>query len=152
MSDRIALNEQKYGPVIASLAGTDYHPSCSVNFARVVDEEFIGGVLFSNYTGESIGIHSGAVSPLWLSRDLLFVIFDYPFRQLCVKRIFGQVPEDNHRALSFNENIGFRKVARIEGVFPNNTACVVMRMDYEDCRFLNIKPRKLHSGEAQVFH
>ena len=148
--DRIALNEIQYGPVIAQLAGTDYHPTSSVNFARIVDDEFIGGVLFSNYTGESIGIHSGAVSPMWLNRDLLFVIFDYPFRQLCVKRIFGQVPEDNVRALSFNRNIGFSQVARVEGVFPNNVACIVMRMDYEDCRFLNIKPRTIHPG--QTFH
>jgi RimJ/RimL family protein N-acetyltransferase len=146
MSDRIALNEPTYGPVIAGLAGTDYHPTISVNFARVVDEEFLGGVLFSNYTGESINIHSGSVTPLWINRDMLFVTFDYPFRQLEVKRIFGHVPEDNLRAISFNENLGFRKVVRIEGVFPNNVACLVMRMDLEECRFLNIKPRFLHPG------
>ena len=148
--DRIALNEPQYGPIIARLAQADYNPQTCVNFARVVDDEFIGGVFYENYTGESIGIHSGSVSPMWLSRDMLYVIFDYPFRQLCVKRIFGQVPEDNVRAIAFNENIGFSTVARVEGVFPNNVACLVMRMDYEDCRFLKIKPRKLMTGAT--FH
>ena len=52
----------------------------------------MGGVIFSNYTGESIAMHSAAWDQHWINRDMLFVIFDYPFNQLGVKRMFGQVP------------------------------------------------------------
>jgi RimJ/RimL family protein N-acetyltransferase len=105
------------------------------------NDVLLGGVIFSHYTGESIAIHSGSWDPHWINRDMLFVVFDYPFNQLGVKRIFGQVPEDNKHARSFNENLGFWYVARVEGVFPGDIACMVMRMDREDCRFLTIKPR-----------
>ena len=79
---------------------------------------------------------------------MLFLAFDYPFNQLGVKRIFGQVPEDNHHAIEFNLKFGFRTVARVEGVFPGNIACLVMRLDRENCRMLTIKPRNVVSNKV----
>lgn len=150
MSDRIALNEATYGPIIAKIAGTDYVPKVSINFARVVNDEFLGGVLFSNYTGESIQLHTGSVTPMWINRDLLFVTFDYPFVQLGVNRIFANSPADNARAIQFIENIGFRRVVEIPGVYPGNVSSVVLKMERNQCRFLNIVPRTLEA--APSFH
>lgn len=125
----------------ANIAGCSFNPAIDVNFAHIRDEEFLGGVVLNGYTKESINIHVGAKSPTWINRDMLWITFDYPFRQLGVKRIFGQVPENNEHALAFNEKLGFKRVARVEGVYPDDVACIVMRMDYADCRYLNIKPR-----------
>lgn len=141
--DHIVLNDRACGEAIAALAGTDYNPRTCVSMCRIRDGVRLGGVMFSNYTGESIGVHSASWDQHWINRDMLFVTFDYPFNQLGVKRIFGQVPEDNLHARKFNENIGFHYVARVEGVFPGNVACMVMRMDRADCRFLNIRPRHI---------
>jgi RimJ/RimL family protein N-acetyltransferase len=143
--DSIVLNDHACGEAVAALAGTDYNPKTCVSICRVKDNLRMGGVIFSHYTGESIAIHSGAWHPRWINRDMLFVTFDYPFNQLGVKRIFGQVPEDNLHARKFNENLGFEYVARIEGVFPRNVACMVMRMDREGCRFLNLRPRHIQA-------
>ena len=137
------LNDPTCGVAIAELAGTDYNPRTCVSMCRVKDGERLGGVVFSHFTGESIAIHSASWAEHWVNRDLLFVTFDYPFNQLGVKRIFGQVPEDNWRARKFNENLGFKYVARIEGVFPGDVACMVMRMDREGCRFLTLRPRHI---------
>jgi RimJ/RimL family protein N-acetyltransferase len=146
--DHIRFNDRSDGEAIAKLAGTDYNPNVNVSFCRVRDGVRLGGVVFSGYTHESIGIHSGAWAPRWINRDMLFVTFDYPFNQLGVKRLFGQVPETNHHALEFNFKLGFRVVARIEGVFPDNVACIVMRMDREDCRMLSVKPRNMVSNKV----
>lgn len=145
MLDRVAVNEPEFGPVIARLAGALYNPAVDVNFARIINGKFAGGVIFSGYTHESIGIHSAAVLPHWINRNMLFVTFDYPFNLLKVKRLFGQVPEDNVHARKFNEKLGFRVVARVEGVYPNDVACLVMRLDREDCRYLDIKPRNFNN-------
>ncbi len=148
--DHIVLNDPTDGHAIAALAGTDFHPPTCVSICRVKDNERLGGVVFSHFTGESISIHSASWVDHWINRDLLFVTFDYPFNQLGVKRIFGQVPEDNWRARRFNENLGFRYVARVEGVFRHGVACLVMRMDREECRFLKIKPRHIKSGNGHL--
>lgn len=129
--------------MIAEKAGAPFNPRGSASIARVRDGFVLGGAVYYHSTGESIAAHIAAFDEHWLNRDLLWVMFDYPFNQLCVKRIFGEISEDNTAALRFNEKLGFRKVARIEGVFPNNTACIVMRIDREDCRFLTIKPRTI---------
>ena len=103
--------------------------------------------MYSNFTGESIAMHTASWTRYWINRDLIYASFHYPFSQLGVKRIFGLVPEDNLQARRFNENAGLRYVARIEGVFPNDVACLVMRLDREDCRLLKVKPRNIRSNQ-----
>lgn len=141
--DHIAFNEPADGDAIAQLAGTSFNPKRDVAICRVRDDVRLGGVIFSHYTGESISIHSAGWDPYWINRDMLYVTFDYPFNQLGVKRIFGQVPEDNLHAQEFNVKVGFKTVARIEGVFRGPMACLVMCLERGDCRFLKVKPRKI---------
>jgi RimJ/RimL family protein N-acetyltransferase len=141
--DSIRLNHEDDGWAIAQCAGALFNPTADISICRVRDEHRLGGVIFSNFTEESIGIHSASWQPHWINRDLLFITFDYPFNQLGVKRIFGTVPEDNRKALSFNDNLGFQVVARIEGVYKGGVACIVMCMERHDCRFLRVRPRSL---------
>lgn len=110
-----------------------------------MDDHLLGGVVFSDFTCESIAIHSASWTPRWISRDMIFVTFDYPFNQLGVKRIFGPVPESNLHAQEFNMKVGFNIVNRIEGVFPDG-ALIVMCLEKADCRLLNVKPRTIQRG------
>jgi RimJ/RimL family protein N-acetyltransferase len=146
--DRIVFNNVENGEAIAQLAGTDYNPKACSNICRVRDGERLGGVVYSNYTGESIAMHSAAWAKRWVNRDMLYATFDYPFNQLGVKRIFGQVPEDNLHAQEFNLNVGFKTICRVEGVFRGGIACLVMCMERDDCRFLGVKPRNLKSNKT----
>jgi RimJ/RimL family protein N-acetyltransferase len=144
--DQLVFNDDECGHAVARLAGTYYNPASCSSICRVRDGIRLGGVVFSNYTGESIAMHSASWHPRWINRDLIYCTFDYPFNQLGVKRIFGQVPEDNIRARKFNQNVGFRTVARVEGVYRGDIACLVMRLDREDCRLLKVKPRMIKSN------
>jgi RimJ/RimL family protein N-acetyltransferase len=141
--EHILFDRPDYGKQIAELAGAQYNPKGSMSIARVRDGLLLGGVVYYHMTGESVAVHVAGSVEHWLNRDLLWVVFDFPFSQLGVKRLFGEISEDNQAALKFNENLGFHTVARIEGVFPNNVACIVRRLDREDCRFLTIKPRTI---------
>ena len=144
--DQIVFNEPADGQAIAEFAGTTYSPKADISICRHRDGVRIGGVLYSNYTGESVNGHTAGWVKHWISRDLIYVAFDYPFNQLGVKRIFGQVPEDNVHAQEFNVKMGFKFVARIEGVFRHNIACMVMCMERDDCRLLSVKPRGIISN------
>jgi len=141
--DQIRFNNRDDGFAIAEVAGTAFNPFRDVSICRVKDDVPYGGVIFCNYTEESIAMHSGGFRSNWTNRDILFVMFDYPFNQLKVNRIFGYVPEDNEHAIHINENLGFVHVVRIEGLFKNNTACLLMKMERTACRFLGIRPRTI---------
>lgn len=143
--DQIVINDAEDGAEIAALAGTDFNPAVNISICRHKNGKRMGGVIFQNYTGESIAMHSAGWDDHWINRDMIFVTFDYPYNQLGVKRIFGQVPEDNWHAQRFNSKLGFKPIARIEGVYKHNIACIVMRMDREDCRLLKVKPRYIQS-------
>lgn len=121
-------------------------PGVDTAIGRVSKDTLLGGVILTDYTGESIAIHTASWVPRWVNRDLIFVVFDYPFNQLGVKRIFGRLPETYEWAHSFNLHCGFRDVARIEGVYEHNVAQIVMRLDREDCRFFGIRPRRVRSN------
>jgi RimJ/RimL family protein N-acetyltransferase len=145
LEDRIVVNDPDDGEAMAVLAGTDFNPKVDISICRHKGGRRLGGVIFQNYTGESIAMHSAAWNPHWINRDMLFMSFDYPFNQLGVKRIFGQVPEDNEHAFAFNRKFGFKPVARVEGVYQHNIACIVMCMERADCRMLKVKPRNIQS-------
>lgn len=150
----LIYNDPDWGHEIARLAGTYYNARNSANIARVVSGECHAGVVFTNYVrGVSIFGHTAIFVENGMSRDLLFAGLDYPFNQLRVKRIFGLVPECNERAKRFNMRLGFKEVARIEGVFLHDDACIVMRLDREDCKLLDtVKPRNVQSYRNVFFN
>ena len=98
----------------------------------------LGGVIYSGFTSESIAMHTAAFDRRWVNRDMLWVCFDYPFNQLGVQRVFGQVPEDNAAALAFDTKLGFKEVTRVPGVFKGGVGLIVMCMEKADCRWLDI--------------
>lgn len=127
------------GERIAQAAGTTFNWGVDPVIARVTPKgELMGGVLFSYWTGfdGSINMHSAGFHPRWVNRTMLWVCFDYPFNQLGVKKIFGQVPEDNERALRFNLNLGFEVEQMIKDVYPSGDM-ILMSMYREHCRFLD---------------
>ena len=112
-----------------------------MSVSREKDGELLGGVVYYDHTGESLCVHIAGWDDHWVNRDILFCMFDFPFRQMGVKRVFAQIPEDNQRSLDFNAKLGFRTVARIEGVYPNNVACIVRCIERPEVeRFLKIRP------------
>lgn len=102
----------------------------------------MGGVIYENYNPHSISAHIAGLEPGWLTPDLLWVMFHYPFVQLNCKKIIGFVPSYNVRALAFDYKLGFKYVTRIPEVFSNGDL-IVLAMDRQDCRWLEIRPREL---------
>jgi RimJ/RimL family protein N-acetyltransferase len=138
----IRFNETSDGYAIAGVAGTSYNPITDQIIARITPRgNLMGGVLFSYWTGlgGSINMHVAGFHPRWINRTMLSVCFDYPFNQLGVRKIFGQVPMDNLHAIRFNEHLGFRKEAVIHDAYPGEKpACDMQLMSlYKDeCRFI----------------
>jgi hypothetical protein len=141
----IVCNYADHGHHIAKTAGCVFNPASDTCISSWKAGRLLGGVIYQNYTGESIAMHTAGYAPNWLTRELLWVFFDYPFNQLGVKRIFAQVPEANARALAFDLKVGFQKVTFIEGVFPDGGVTVI-KMERADCRWLHHKPKLLEAS------
>jgi len=134
----IVVNNPTYSNQIAEASGVMFNIRSDQSIARVENGKLCGGALFTGYTKASIHMHMAGFVPRWINRELLFACFDYPFRQLGVERAFGQVPETNSKALEIDRKLGFKIVARIEGVFPDG-ACMVLVLEKADCRWLALK-------------
>ena len=126
---------------IAKEAGTHFNPECDVAIVRVEEGELLGGVIFTGYTGASIRAHIAGLKPRWIDRDMLWMMFHYPFDQLAVRKIFGHVHSTNRKALDFNTKLGFKIEVQIDGVY-RDADLVVMSMRREECRWLKRGSRR----------
>lgn len=141
----IEFGNKEHGYRIAKEAGCTFNPETDQVIAVTSQGKLLGGNIYTGYTGASIHLHMAGFEPAWANRDFLWVAFDYPFNQLGCKKVFGQVPETNLKALEIDLKLGFKIVARIEDVFPDG-ACLLLALAREDCRWLDIKPRGIKAG------
>lgn len=130
----------EHARIIAEEVGWFFNPACDHVISRSRNGKLLGGVIFTGYTGSSISIHVAGFDPRWINNDMLWIVFNYPFVQLGVRKLVGQVPSCNHKALDFDFRLGFKEEARITDVFPDGDL-VFLSMRPEDCRWLKLKPR-----------
>lgn len=117
--------------------------------ARVSDDgkKLLGGVIFREYTGVSIEAHLASYDPHWISRDMLWVCFHYPFIKMNCRKILGYIPSSNLKALEFDLKLGFKVEARIADVYPD-ADMILVSMRREDCRWLSVKPRGIRARDS----
>lgn len=101
----------------------------------VIGGRIRGVVGFDNYNGASIQMHS-AGEPGWITKDMLWAAFDYPFNVCKVNVILGLVPSGNEVALRFNSHLGFKTKLVLDGAHPDGSL-VLMTMERGECRYLN---------------
>ena len=123
-------------------------PEETVCIGQEIDGNLVAVVGFASFMPNACQMHIGAVDEVnWMSRDLLWAAFDYPFNKLGVKVILGQINADNESALRLNRHLGFKVVAEIADAHMDGDL-VIMAMRREDCRFLDIKcPLRTARGE-----
>lgn len=137
-SERIAYGDMDALIAVSNAVSRVPNPHIDAPISVYRDGILRGGVVYSDYTRESVCVHVAGFVPGWLSRTFLFIAFDYPFSQMGVKRVFSQIREDNLQSLGFNKKLGFEPVAYIPGVFPDNVAMIVTKLEREDCRWLDL--------------
>jgi RimJ/RimL family protein N-acetyltransferase len=137
----IRFNHPADGDELTLLPG-GFNPKVDRCVARLApDGKLLGGVTYEKYTNVSICMHVRSFDKHWLTRDLLWVIFHYPFVQLNCLKVLGFLYSSNQIALEFDKKIGFKEEYRIKDACPDGADLVVMSMLREDCRWLNIEPR-----------
>lgn len=101
----------------------------------------VAGVVYNNFGGAGVCAHIAAIpGKRWLTREFLYAMFDYPFRQLGKRRITALVARRNKAARRFTENLGFQHEGCLRHALERDDI-IVYGMLAEECRFL--KPELL---------
>ena len=103
-----------------------------------IDGEVKAVVAFDNILDKSCEMHTAAIVPNWISKNLLWACFDYPFNILKVKVILATVAATNTEALKLDRHLGFVDKAYIEDAHIDGDL-VILAMRRENCRWLDIK-------------
>lgn len=148
MTPRILLDNIAITEWVAAKVGIHPIPGIDKSIGIVRQGEIAGGVVFTNFTHTTISMHCAFETPFAMNRDFLWMVFDYPFNQLQVKKVLGFVSSANERALKLDMKLGFQHEATVyEGYSDGDMLILSMRR--ENCRWLNIIPRGHRRGKEE---
>jgi len=100
--------------------------------------KILAGIWFDYYTGANMMIHVAAQpGSRWMSKQLLWYTFYYPFVECGCRRLTGMVAESNHAARAFDERMGFKLEGRMKDAAPDGDV-LIYAMFREDCRWLSL--------------
>ncbi len=130
---RIVLDSARVGSWVCHHTGGEFNEGAAIGLEE--NGNLIAGVLYDHYNGRSIAMHVAAIGKRWMTREYLRVCFDYPFRQLKVKKILGLVDSTNLEAQRFDEHLGFVRAAVIADAGAHGDL-IIYSMTPDQCRFI----------------
>lgn len=151
---RLQTNDDAIGHFVAARAGCTYNPETDATIGVVDDEKtgdswVRGGVIYTSYTTSAIWMHVAGRDETWITKEMLWAAFHYPFTQLGCQRVYGMVEEANLPALNFDLKLGFQVLTALPYLFASGPGLVVF-MDRETCRWHKRKPRALAQKEGSA--
>jgi RimJ/RimL family protein N-acetyltransferase len=119
------------------------------NNARFIGQEIDGEIQavvgYCGFLPNSCQMHCASLVDNWISKDLLWASFDYPFNKLGVEVILAPLHSGNKEAIRLNRHLGFEVKAEIEHGHMDGDL-TIMAMKKEQCRWLTISA-PLNKGE-----
>ena len=106
----------------------------------------VAGIWFEQFNGANMMMHVAADPDFrarWMTRELLWYTFHYPFIECGCRRVTGVISASNKEAIEFDERIGFRYEATLKDAAPDGDMLVYV-MFREDCRWLKLRDRIPH--------
>lgn len=144
----IRINAPGAGDWIMAQTGGVFRPELDHSIATFNGDEMLGGFVFTQYLGNAIAVHDWGDAPGWCTRDLLWMVFHYAFRQLKCHKLIAPTPSDNRHALALNLRAGFKLETVIRDVFRPGCHLMILTMVATECRWLDIVPQRYSPGGA----
>lgn len=136
----ILIGDIAHGALIARVAHTGFDVDVDVCMSRVCNGEFLGGFILTNYNGAICFVHMAGKDARWCSPELMWLLFDYGFNQLKVRKMMCTVDSVNDRALDLVRRAGWRSAGRIADGTPDGDL-LLFSMAANHCRWLALRPR-----------
>lgn len=133
----IAYDVERIGPWVTERTGGVYYPGSGQAIGLEKDGVLVAGVLYDNFNGRSVQMHVASDGTRrWMTKQYLLRCFDYPFHQLKVRKIIGQVDSENSDALKFDLALGFVVEAVIKDASRKGDL-MILTMTPEQCRWID---------------
>lgn len=95
-----------------------------------------GVVVFDNFSPYDVNVHVASDgSKRWITKELVYEVFAYPFVQLGLNRITGLVAAKNEAALRFNLHFGLKVEGRCRNALPDDDL-IILGMIREECPYI----------------
>ena len=128
--------DKELGEWIGEKVAVDYTPG-NPCFGTESDGKVIGAVMLSDWNGSNVNIHQRMESPHAITRDLLFITFNYVFNYLKARRLSGSVIGNNYKAIALNLKLGFELEGVFKDHFPGPEGTITHFVMWpEKCRYL----------------
>lgn len=103
----------------------------------LAENRLVGVVGYDNWGSTSVEMHVAGEKG-FVSKELLYKAFAYPFVIAGLNVVMGRVNSNNKKALRFNKHLGFKEMCRIPNAVRNGDL-VVMAMQKSECPWLRIQ-------------
>jgi RimJ/RimL family protein N-acetyltransferase len=133
----ITENQEELRNWISGVLGTKFGKE-TMCIGQEIDGKVMAVIAYTNFQENSCCMHVASIVPNWISKNLLWAAFDYPFNSLKVKVILAVVASTNDEALKLDRHLGFVDKAYIEDAHMDGDL-VILAMRRENCRWLDIK-------------
>jgi RimJ/RimL family protein N-acetyltransferase len=130
----VCFDAEIVGPWVSSKTNGDWCKGRGTAIGKVSGDKLVAGVLYEDFTGSNVVCHIAGEGQ-WASRDFLWLIFDYPFNQLKVKRITCPVGSTNAKCIGLMEAMGFTIEANLSQAIPDGDL-FLFRMFRDECKYL----------------
>jgi hypothetical protein len=149
MSDTILIDYPGDGDWVMGRLGGAFNARTDHSICVHRDGHIRGGIVYTGYLGASIVGHSAGDESAWISRDFLWMVFDYVFNQLGCRKLVAMVPSSNTRAISVDLRLGFRLEGRLTEMLADPTDdLLILTITKAQCKWLRIVPKHYRSGEG----
>ena len=100
------------------------------------DGEIVAAIVYQNANDYNAFMHVASEPGVrWITRDLIYWTFHYPFVQMGLKRLTGWVESDNAAAIKFDEHLGFEREAVLKGAGQHGQDVFMYVMHRDKCKY-----------------
>lgn len=122
--------------VVSRIDGFDnWVPGMGRSLGFTLGARLIAGAAFFRENGVNCEVAFASEDPCWLNRETLRLLFEYPFRQLRLRRLTAIADSGNHASLKLIEALQFEYEATLARATENGDL-IVFRMFEENCPWL----------------
>jgi RimJ/RimL family protein N-acetyltransferase len=128
--------KQEYFDFINEILDVRFEPGAAVCIASLdTNGDILGVAVFTRFMTHNCELSAASVSPRFLTRQFLDVLFHYAFITAGKRRITAVIEDGNINALKMDKRLGFIEEGRLKGWYGEKDG-LILRMLREECRWL----------------
>lgn len=124
----------EYVKFATELTGTKDFGTCKT--IAFLSDKLDAVVIYNALDESNIGIGMASSTPKWCTKQVLKVVFGYPFTQLGLNRVTATIKETNLKSRSLVERLGFILEGELKHYYQTGESAMIYGLLKEDCRWL----------------